>query len=260
MELKLITREWERSADRIVATSKRDRPTIMKQQFRRILTRAAEITPPGSEGVKAGTRAARKQGEAAVAGDIARVYGTPGAAYDLLERKSKAKASAFWLLHQSGQNTEAHRVLYEETGLAFSPFDGGKAHKGLISKRGRVERRNTRRAFLFAVQDPKALADYVKEKQDHVHWLAAGWRAALLSIGGSLPAMISRHPAPGSIEFIVESMRMVLRAHNEVTFASHIRDFERRLQWAMDATTESNNRQWDFWVKQQALRANFKTS
>lgn len=260
MDLKIITREWERSADRIVATSKRTRSVIMQQQMRRILTRAAEITPPGSEGVKAGTRAARKQGEAAVARDIGRIYGTPGTAYDLLAARSKAKASAFWMLHQQGQNTEAHRVLYEETGKSFSPFDGGRAHKGQISKRGRVEKRGVRNPFIYAVQDPRALAEYIQEKQDHVHWLAAGWRAAIQSVGGSLPAMISRHPAPGSIEFLVESLRMILRAHNEVAYASHIRDFERRLQWAMDATTESNNRQWDYWVKQQAIAANFKTS
>lgn len=258
-ELKLRTDEFERAVGRLIATSRRDRSVVMQGQMKGILKTVGEITPPGSEGVKGGTRAAQKQGEATVVSDIRRVYGTAGDAYELLAAESKAKASAFWLLSHQGDEAGAHRVLYDATGKSFSAFDGGKLHKSMVNKRGRVGAAQ-QPVFFVRTSDEKSLDAYIKEKQDHVYWLSAGWKKALTTVGGQLPAMIGKHNAPGAIDFIVEAMRMTLRAHNDVKFASHIGDFERRIQWALDRQTEKIIRQWDFWVKQQAIKQNFKTS
>lgn len=258
---KLHTQEYELAVGRLLATSRRERGPVMQGQMKGILKTVIEITPPGSEGVKGGTRAAQKQGEAAVAADIRRVYGSPGDAYDLLADKDRAKASAFWFLHSGGGDDQAHRVLADATGKSFSSFDGGVLHRRIINKRGRVAgQKGKHHRFIFAVRDTKSLEEYIAEKQSHVYWLAAGWRKAMNSVGGSVPMMIGKHDAPGAVEMILDEVRAVLRAHNDVKFASNVHDMERRVQWALDKQTEKLIRQWDWFVRQQASKQNFKVS
>ncbi|MBL9115512.1 MAG: hypothetical protein JNJ83_10950 [Verrucomicrobiaceae bacterium] len=258
-ELKLHTAEFERAVGRVLASSRRDASDVMYRLMRSVMRRVVEITPPGSEGVKGGTRKAQQQGQAAVAADIRKVYGNAGDAYDLLAERSAARASAFWMLHKSGDDNAASEMLRSSRGVSFSPFDDGKAHKAMMDKRGRVGGKKGKRP-IFYVRNGKELADYIKEKQSHVYWLAAGWKEAMTKLGGTVPQMIAVHDAPGAIEFLNEGGRWVLRAHNDVRFASNVNDLERRIQWALDSQTQALIRQWDHFVKNQAIKQNFKAS
>jgi len=240
---------------RLMSTSKRTSAEIMRQQARLVFVEAAKITPPASEG-KFG-RAAEKQGRAAVAGDIASLYGTPGQAYDAVAATAPAAASAFWLLHQSGDDEAASKVVYSAVSATFSAFDGGTLHKRMMTRRGRV---NRRKKHVFFVRDPAELEAYTAAEQDHVWWLASGWAEALRGLGARLPYGVGKLPAPGALRISTEGNIISITARNEVGWASDVRDLQRRVQWALDKQARSLDKRWDFYLKKLARDSGLKAT
>lgn len=240
---------------RLISTSRRSAPEIMRQQARIVFTQAAAITPPASAGVTG--RAAEKQGRNAIAGDISSLYGTPAQAYDAIADESPAAASAFWLLHRSGDDEAAGKIVYGELGSSFSPFDGGTLHKRVLTRRGRV---NRRKKHVFYVRDPDALESYIADEQDHVWWLASGWAEALRGLGARLPYGVGKLPAPGALRVSTEGNIITITARNEVSWASNVRDLQRRVQWALDKQTRTLDRRWEFYLKKLARDSGLKAS
>jgi hypothetical protein len=245
-ELKFHWQPFEDALTLRIATSARLAEEVLKEQARGIFRKVMDITPPGHEGVKAGTRAAADIGKAKVAGDIAKLYGSPSAGFDAIEAKSPADARAFWAVRKRRPDAAADLVR-QHTGTWFGPFDEGKLHKQRFVK-GRVKGKKSRP--ILYVSDAKPLNDYVKLTQGRVHFLAAGWREISDRLGLAVPGMIGKHNAPSSAVILATLERIIIRAVNELSYASDA-DLNRRVQWAIDAQAGAMQRQWKEFMEKQ---------
>lgn len=249
-EFKFDWTDFEAKFVRRAASASRPAAAILLEQARGIFRAVIEITPPGHTGVKAGTRAAAEHGKAKVEGDIRALYGTAATAYDRIMEAGKAKASAFWFLHKRGDDANAARVFKDATGEWFGPFDGGAIHRSHFT-RGSVKKRKGRP--IIYVNDERALNDFIKAQQSHVHWLAGGWNNVARRLGISVSSEISRQNSPGmaTVDFTMDHLRVI--ATNAVAYATDT-DLERRIQWAIDRQAQKMENQWrDFVSRKIAL-------
>lgn len=250
-ELNMRWDAFETALARRAATSSRDFLALGVEQMRGLIREVVKITPPGHEGLPGGTREAMMHGRSFVAADINTLYGTAGDAYDQIKKTDPKRADAFWFMHQQGKEDDAALVMKSATGDWYGPFDDGKIHRTHY-KRGRLSQRRGR--HIIYVSDAKALADYVKEKQDHVMYLTAGWKEAFGKLGISLPQFVGRHSAPGNMVIEVSDRRIRLVATNAVPYGPAT-DLQRRIQFAIDAQTGKMQRQWDEYMKKLNAKA-----
>ncbi len=235
-------RDFEANFVQRAATASRPAAEILLQQSRGIFRTIVEISPPGGAGLKAGSAAATERGRAKIAGDLAKLYGTPSSAYDAILKKSgEARADAFWALRNTRPESAA-RIVRRELGASFSPWDDGALHRQQF-KRGRVNA-GRRQSPLVYVRDAAPLKQYIKDMQGRVNYLAGGWEAVAAKLGISLPASIAKHHAPSAavVDFTIDRLRVI--ATNAVKYASDT-DLQRRIQWAIDVQAAKMKRQWE---------------
>ena len=68
-----------------------------------------------------------------------------------------------------------------------------------------------------------------------VGFLASGWLPAAKALGKiRVPTWISRHAAPGAMTLSVGAKGIAFRASNEVNFAGHVKDMQRRVDYAVN--------------------------
>jgi len=231
-----------------IATSKRDGLAVLAEQAKGIIKIVIEETPPGHKGVPGGTKEADDHGRAKVAGDIAKLYGAPSAAFDAIRAAhGTTEARAFWELHSHGDQAGAQRVVQAAVGGYYGPFDGGKMHDQQFT-RGSVK--GSKKRPVLYVSNPGELEAFIARQQDRVHFLTAGWKEIAAKLGISLPSMVTRHDAPGVavIEMTADRLRIV--ATNAVSYASNT-DLERRIQSAIDRQSDSMQRQWETYQHKQ---------
>ncbi len=245
-DIKLIWTEWDTAFARRSATSQRSVLELATEQMRKIMRGALLVTPPGHDGVPGGTREAEAHGQAKVMGDILDLYGTAGDAFNLIKQQGDiGLARSFWWDHKHGNEHEAAETFKLVTGQWYGPWDGGRLHKTHF-KHGRTAKRRDGRKIIF-VSDARALTDYVREQQDKVMFLTAGWKKAFADLGIPLPQWIARHNAPvDNLIVEVTTERIRIQAGNSVTYAEAT-DLQRRLQFGVDASKESMDRQWEDW-------------
>lgn len=231
--------------ERRLATGTRDALPVMVEVARGIVRKIIEVTPPGHDSVKGATREALEHGQARVAGDIRRLYGTPSDAYEAIRGKSPAAASAFWHLRKRDRQAAA-QLAREQLGVWYGPFDGGAIHSSHFV-RGRIRDRQRKNAPVIYVDDERELEAYIKEQQGHVMFLTAGWKEACAKLGISLPGFVSKNSAPSHAVIEVTSDRLRIVASNDVEYASDA-DLQRRVQFAIDSQTASMQRQWEDYV------------
>ena len=238
-----LTADWsqfERAFERRRATSKKGALELGIEQLKGIMREVIKVTQPGHDGLEGGTRVAMQHGQAKVMSDIRSLYGTPGDAYDLIKQSDPTHDGGFWKLYKTGQMDRAAEILKATTGKWFGSFDGGQLHQR--NRRNGTVKRSKGRPIIF-VSNPKELDAYIKEKQDHVMYLSAGWKAACQQLHITLPGFISKHDAPGHIAIEVSDARIRLVASNEVSYSLAI-GLQRRIQYAIDAQTGKMDRQW----------------
>lgn len=73
VDVKWETNDFRRALDRYMRGSRRDIGTVMRQQAKKIIESVAMVMPPSSAGSTAPVKA-RKQGEARIRGDLARLF------------------------------------------------------------------------------------------------------------------------------------------------------------------------------------------
>lgn len=227
---------------------------------RSFVKQIVEITPPGS-GKTAGMKA-KKQGEAAVARDIYRVYATPGQAYRAINEVDEAAAETFWALYAEGNYADAGEILRTLGGRAFGvarsfgSFDGGAMHKRFRGSGGRVHRN---RVYLV-VTDPKVLSAYVRKMQGRVGLLASGWNTAAAKLGVKLPAWVTRHGnANGAITVETGDNKLVIVMSNHVKYgAAH--DLQRRADSVVFYLHRSLKRQMPHILRAALKKAGMPTS
>jgi hypothetical protein len=241
-EIRMDWSRFETALTRRLATSSRDHLLVLSEQARGIQRRVIDVTPPGSEGVKGTSRQARKMGMAKVEGDIRKIYGTPGDAFELIKAKDAHAADAFWAAHKKQHLAEASRVMETVVGKKLYPFDNGSLHKRM-RRGGRVRSRS----IIFYVEDQRELKSYIKERQKRVQFLQAGWKHVAAQLGLSVPASISAHHAPGSAVIEVTQTRIRIVATNGVSYASNA-DVGRRIQFAINAQAGAMERQMQTYI------------
>jgi hypothetical protein len=248
------TQPWKDGVQRLLATTKREAPAVLKSELKGVLQIVVDITPPGSQGVRG--IAARQQGEAAVEKGIRGIYGTPNEAMELMKGGSSpddGMAKGFWRHQKRGETEDAAILFRAVTGRGFAPFDGGKLHQQ--QRAGRARPRN--RGVMYYVSDPKELDAYVKLIKSRVFWDAAGWKKAAAAVGLNLPQMISKHDAPGSFDLQITDAIIKAIATNAVKYASNAADMDRRIQWALDTRRAIMDRRWNEYMATLARRAGF---
>lgn len=242
-----IAMDWsgfETALQRRLATSSRDHLLVLSEQARGIMKTVVELTPPGHDGVPGTTRKARQMGQAAVARDIRKIYGTPGTMFDEIKQCNEQAADAFWSQIKARDLPAASETAKRITGKPLYPFDGGALHKRFKGKQGRVRSKKV----IFFVEDEKELEDYIKTRQKHVQFLQAGWKKSTAKLGISLPSSITTHNAPGAVLIEVTAQRLRIVATNAVQYASNA-DVERRIQWAINRQAARMARSWDNYVE-----------
>jgi len=101
------------------------------------------------------------------------------------------------------------------------------------------------------------LAGYIREKVKMVGFLKAGWAAAARKLGARLPAWASQS-APGTVELDTQWPAMRVSADNNVTFASDIKNLDRRINSALKRRLRSLTRRLEYFTQRDARRASFK--
>jgi hypothetical protein len=205
---------------------------LVKQEARLFVRDVVKFTPPASAGTFG--MQAKKQGEAAVARDIARIYGTASKAYVDMALRDKRAAQAFWKAIQANDLVKAREIMQKIGGARYSgtrsiaPFDGGVMHER-FRRRGKVERDRV----MMLVTDTKQLQAYVKKMQGQVGLLASGWVRAARKLGQSLPAWVTRHGDRRGACVVIESgEKVAIIISNKVRYGI-AQDMQRRADYVL---------------------------
>jgi hypothetical protein len=165
------------------------------------VTNIVKITPP-SQGQA--NNQSKKRGEAKVATDIRKAYGTPSDLWRLIRDKAgRPTADNFWAYMKLQRWQQANEIALRITGHGLDVFDGGTEHQRRRSPTtGRVtgsDKPQNKRVFIADTQKPQ-LNRYITRRQAKVGLLASGFQPAASRLKASLPAWIRRHSLlPGTI-------------------------------------------------------------
>lgn len=212
---------FDHSLARILATTKREAPIVLREQCRGILLQLQLYTPPGHSGVTG--QKAKLHGEQKVESDIRKLmFGVK------------------------------KRVIGMRTDIAA-------IHRGARNPRnGRVAR--TRGQEKIAVS-ASALNSYIGSKKKMVGFLASGWNSAAAKLGVKPPQWMWRHKGEGSIREAVTDTSITIMVTNSVDFASRtITQKDRLLRFAYNAQKGANDRRWEKFLITTARRAGLKAS
>jgi hypothetical protein len=199
------TEKFLRAFDRYMRDSKRSRTEVIKTQARGILRSVIAVTPPSGWDSSAGEMTmggdAKRRGEQAVLNDLAKI-----------------------MRSYSGRNPD--------------PGSPGAIHKSFRqTSTGRVGKDLGKGKFKIPTAILRA---YKEEKKKMVGFLASGWIPAAAKLGKvRYPAFIGRHHAPGHCSLSVGRKGIAFRASNEVKFAGHIKDMQRRVTYALNVQIKS---------------------
>jgi hypothetical protein len=203
------TEKFLKAFDTYMRDSRRSRTEAMKTQARGILRSVISVTPPsgwdsaandGKGEMTTGTDSKRR-GEKAVLNDLAKI-----------------------MRSYSGQNPDPS-----------SPAAIHRAYRQASTGRvGKTLKKEGKKDLRFKVPT-EILKVYREEKKKMVGFLASGWLPAANKLGKiRVPAWISRHAAPGTMTLSVGPRGIMFRASNEVRFAGHMKDMQRRVDYAVN--------------------------
>lgn len=102
------------------------------------------------------------------------------------------------------------------------------------------------------------LKAYIKARQQRVGFLASGWNMAAAKLGFKPPAWVWRHQAPGAVDIRVSDKDILIRATNQVHYASQISRLRDRLQQALNMQRQKMERQLKAFFEKAGRKAGFK--
>ena len=218
--MKFDSRELRQSINRLAFELNRAPRDVCEEAARGFVREMVKITPPGSSGTSGS--AAKKSGEKSILIGIASVL--------------------------------------EEAGAGFhGPFeDPAAVHARARNPRtGRTDKRVLKGAARGSGKsqvDASALRAFQKKTLALVGLLAGGWNASAEKLGVKLPAWVARHATSrGSVVIKTNGYNFSITLNNEVKFVGGVKDYERRLEWAVKQQAKKMDRQCDFLLKR-ALR------
>jgi len=218
MSFRIDTRNFKRQAATLMDVRRwPDARHFWARQARGVMREVIGNIPP-SQG-KADL-AAKRRGEAAITGDIAKLF--VGVAPSQAENVDLAS------IHRRARNSR------------------GKVPRSLGDRRHKVSR--------------VALRDYVREKsRSRPGHLAAGFNAGAAVAGYRPPAWIWRHQSPGSASLTVSERGIRFRATNAVRYASGVANLESRIQKGIDGQAAKIQREVIYLLEKAAAAAGFRT-
>ena len=218
VHMKLDMRQIQRAIKNLEPVVKKSRQELVEQAAKGFVKTIASITPPGSQGATGST--AKKQGEAAISNDLAKVM----------------KAV------RSKRNAQLQ-----------SPQDIYKRFRD--QRTGRINPRNLQKPYPVPGAEFNALK---KTLLGRVGWLASGWNAAAQKLGVRLPAWISRHGTGAGVIIVTsDGRRFRIEISNAVKYAGSVKDLDRRIQKAVTYQANAMQRQADFLLHKAVKKAGF---
>lgn len=213
------------AVDRFMANSKRSRGEVMKEQARGILKYVIDVTPPAgwnknTEELTKGGKA-KQRGEQKVERDIRKIM-TPA------RKGQKIYPESIKSLHKRYRSTS-----------------DGNVHTNLARKG---------RAYRVSREE---LVSYIREKRKMVGFLASGWKAAADSLGVRLPAWITKHSGPGYAKIRANDNGIRVEFNNSVRYAGAIKDFSRRVKYAIEAQAKKMEKRIRFYEANRMKQSGF---
>lgn len=222
--MKLDATDLRRSIQRLAFEMNRAPRDVAETAARGFVRDMVKVTPPGSAGVNGG--AAKKDGEKSVSAGIfnvmvAEFHGVHGPFEDPA------------VVHARSRNPRTGRT-------------DKRILKGSLRGSGKIP------------IDAATLREFQKKLFLLVGLLAGGWNSAAAHLRVGLPAWVKRHGASrGSVNVHADSHKFSITLNNEVKFVGGVKDYERRLQWAVNAQAKKMDRQCDFLLKRALRRSGF---
>ena len=197
---------------------KKSRKELVEQAAKGFVKTVATVTPPASKGATGSS--AKKQGEAAITNDLAKVM-----------KAVRARRN----------------VQLQSAADIYKRFRD--------TRTGRINPRNLQKPYPVFSTEYNALK---KKLLSRVGWLASGWNAAAQKLGVKLPAWITRHGTGAGIILVTsDTRRFRIEISNAVKFVGSVKDLDRRIQKSVDYQANAMQRQADFLLKKAVKKAGF---
>ena len=206
--------------------SRKSDEEFLKTQAKGLVRILFAVTPPGDgkgaeDGNLSGMAANRRQGEAAIAVDVAKAL-----------RPSRKRSA-------------------EDDPIVIKRF----IEKNRRRYSGRVTRVRKKDKLVVTTA---AYRREVKERQSYVGTLAAGWAPAARALGQAVPAWIDRWIGRGSGGTIVmTSSSLRVEIANETSFVGNVKDIHKRVQAALDIQGHKMERAALSYMQEKFERAGF---
>ena len=218
VRMKIDMRQIHRAIKNLDPVVKKSRKELVEQAAKGFVRTIATITPPGSQ--HATGMDAKKQGEAAIINDLAKI---------MKAVRSKRNAQL-----QSAQ--EIHKRFRD-------------------ARTGRVNPRNLQKPYPVSSTEYNALK---KTLLLRVGWLAAGWLPAAKKLNVKLPEWIKRHvTGAGLMSVTSDGRRFRIEISNTVKFVGNVKDLERRIGKAVTYQANAMQRQADYLLHKAVKKAGF---
>jgi hypothetical protein len=209
----------------IVPIARRTGRDVLTQEGRLVAISLAKSSQPFGTG-----EASLKKGRDRTAGDIHKVYATPGRAYADIANEKQAKA--FWWAIKNGKAGKAWGILRKDgrtlRSAGIGSFENGSLHElNRDPNTGRVRLKTP----LIVVTNPRQLSVYVRKKQSHVGFGKSAWSGIARQLGsirglrttGDITAnWITRQAGPGHIAWSGTDESPILTMTSTVRYASQI--------------------------------------
>lgn len=258
--IKLDATRFNAALQRTAQYSKRDAPTLLREQARGFIRRVVDLTPPGNGKADA---AARKRGEAAVSVDLRRIF------------KPKDRGWLEYIEQVVGGTKFAGQTLRKKDGTPYLiDYDvilwGRDSMVGWHEARRRQDGRvRTAERDQLNGRKKSDTADIAYVPKENFAWferrvkarvgvLASGWNDAAEALGAKLPQWVKRHgTGRGDVHIILGEDRMSVIMTNDVKFAGAVKGYQPRIQKALDEQAAAMERRVAFFLQKQAKRAGF---
>ena len=216
VHMKFDMRRLQQAIKNLEPHVKKSRKELVEQAAKGFVKTVTTVTPPASKDATGST--AKKQGEAAITNDLAKVM-----------KAVRAKRN---VQLQSAQD------IYK---------------RFRDTRTGRINPRNLQKPYPVSSTGYNALR---KTLLARVGWLASGWNAAAQKLGVRLPAWIARHGTGAGIILVTsDGRRFRIEISNAVKFVGNVKDLDRRIQKSVDYQANAMQRQADFLMRKAVKKA-----
>jgi len=245
------TRNLESALAEFARVAKKDLAEVVKKEGASFVGHIIALTPPGSMRAdsagetKGITLDAKKRGEANVAADIAKIFPTSS----LPEKKLRAMVAAGFEFRVG----RGHKSIVRE--FIKTPEELRQVHEHARNRRtGRTRKVG---GAMMAITRKAVLRRYIKQEQQKVGMLGAGWVPAareLKTTTRATPAWITRHAgSKGGADWLRKEKTIGVRIFNNQQWFPH--DMKPRVERALRRTERGLMKAVEVMLERRAARA-----